>query len=32
MLNADGSTRSDFGTFNGVFAPRQAQLGVRYEF
>ena len=30
--NADGSARTQFNTFVGVFAPRQAQVGMRYEF
>jgi hypothetical protein len=30
--NADGTERADFGQFTGVFAPRQAQVGLRYEF
>lgn len=30
--DAAGNPITNFGTFNGVFAPRQAQLGLRYEF
>lgn len=30
--NADGSLRPTFNTFTGVYAPRQAQIGLRYEF
>jgi hypothetical protein len=30
--NTDGTLRANFGTPSGVFAPRQAQVGIRYEF
>ncbi|MGQ0814261.1 MAG: carboxypeptidase regulatory-like domain-containing protein [Gemmatimonadota bacterium] len=30
--NANGTTRDTFGDFTGVFAARQAQVGLRYEF
>ena len=30
--NADGSMRTDYGTVTGVYAPRQMQVGLRYEF
>lgn len=32
LKNADGTTRTDYGAFSGVYAPRQAQVGIRYEF
>jgi hypothetical protein len=30
--DAAGNPITNFGTLNGVFAPRQGQLGIRYEF
>lgn len=32
MREGNGNVRSGFNTFTGVFAPRQTQIGLRYEF
>jgi hypothetical protein len=32
QADASGTPFSNYGTPNGVYAPRQAQLGVRYDF
>jgi hypothetical protein len=32
MREGNGNERAGFNTFTGVFAPRQAQVGMRYEF
>ena len=32
MREGNGNVRAGFNTYTGVFAPRQAQLGARYEF
>jgi hypothetical protein len=32
MREGNGNVREGFNTFTGVFAPRQAQVGIRYDF
>ena len=32
MREGNGNARAGFNTFTGVYAPRQAQVGMRYEF